>query len=428
MSVPTGADKTLSEPESQTSTAMPLKIVKQTNGTEPVSRKRSVPWGYRIVALVLIVCISVVAGGISGLYRQPKPLQVIMEYLGLEAGAGTDTPIALPTKPKSASDKENAKPPVAGAGQTASSVIALGKLVPSGKVITVAPPSGAGDARIQTLRVSESDVVKAGQVLAVLDNVDKLEAAINSAQVTISVREADLAKTRSQTRASLAEAQAGLANAEAAALSARLDFERTSTLYSQRVVSKATFDTKRAATDQAAKQVEQARATLSRYTSTDIDQQSDVVVALKNLDSARYDLRRARQDLRQAYVYSPIDGTVLEIHARAGEKPGNDGIMDVGDISNMTVEVEVYQTSIRHVSVGDRVEISSASLPATLTGEVKRVGLQIRKQSVIASDPAASTDARVVEVIVGLDEASSKTASRFTNLQVEAKIQVGQDK
>ncbi|MEM7633163.1 MAG: HlyD family efflux transporter periplasmic adaptor subunit [Pseudomonadota bacterium] len=389
---------------------------------------RSVPWGYRIMALVLIVCTSVVAGGVSGLYRQPKPLQIIMEYLGLEAGAGTATPIALPTKPKPASGKDSKSSPVTGTGQTVSSVIALGKLVPSGKVITVAPPSGAGDARLQALKIVEGDVVKAGQVLAVLDNEDKLQATINSAQATISVREADLAKTRSQTRASLAEAQASLANAEAAALSSRLDFERTSTLYSQRVVSKATFDTKRATSEQAEKQVDQAKATLSRYTSTDIDEQSDVVVALKNLESARSDLRRARQDLRQAYVHSPIDGTVLEIHARAGEKPGNDGIMDVGDISNMTVEVEVYQTSIRHVSVGDPVEISSASLPATLTGEVKRIGLQIRKQSVIASDPAASTDARVVEVIVGLDDSSSKTASRFTNLQVEAKIQVGQDK
>ena len=102
--------------------------------------------------------------------------------------------------------------------------------------------------------------------------------------------------------------------------------------------------------------------------------------------------------------------------------------MDVGDINNMTVEVEVYQTSIRLVSVGDPVKISSASLPSMLTGKVKRIGLQIRKQSIVASDPAASTDARVVEVIVSLDDASSKTASRFTNLQVEAKIQVGQDK
>ena len=47
----------------------------------------------------------------------------------------------------------------------------------------------------------------------------------------------------------------------------------------------------------------------------------------------------------------------------------------------------------------------------------------VRRQSEIGQDPAANTDARVVEVIVKLDQPSSQIASRFTNLQVEARIE-----
>jgi HlyD family secretion protein len=46
------------------------------------------------------------------------------------------------------------------------------------------------------------------------------------------------------------------------------------------------------------------------------------------------------------------------------------------------------------------------------------IGLQIGRQSLLTSDPAANTDARVVKVQVKLDDGSSKLASRFTNLEV----------
>lgn len=57
-------------------------------------------------------------------------------------------------------------------------------------------------------------------------------------------------------------------------------------------------------------------------------------------------------------------------------------------------------------------------MPAT--GVVERVGLKVKRQSVINNDPATDTDARVIEVRVALDAASSVRVSNLTRLQVRA--------
>ena len=149
------------------------------------------------------------------------------------------------------------------------------------------------------------------------------------------------------------------------------------------------------------------------------------MLALRNVDAAKADLQRATEDLEQAYVRAPIAGTVLEINARGGEKPGEDGVLELGNVAEMTAELEVYQSQIGTVAVGDAVTLSAGALPASLKGTVARVGLMVKRQSAIGQDPAANTDARVVDVIVALDQASSQIASRFTNLQVEGRIEKG---
>ncbi len=88
----------------------------------------------------------------------------------------------------------------------------------------------------------------------------------------------------------------------------------------------------------------------------------------------------------------------------------------------MTAEVEVYQTDIGKVAIGDAVEITADALAAPLTGTVTKIGLEVGRQTLIDSNPAANTDARVVKVTVTLDEKSSVLASRFTNLQVLARF------
>jgi len=73
------------------------------------------------------------------------------------------------------------------------------------------------------------------------------------------------------------------------------------------------------------------------------------------------------------------------------------------------------------------VQITSDALPDELQGTVDRIGLQVRRQSVVNTDPSTNIDGRVVEVHVRLDKASNQKAAQLTNLQVKAVIAIWLD-
>lgn len=303
-------------------------------------------------------------------------------------------------------------------------VLGLGRIVPEGDVLTLAPPFGAGDARIAALHVDEGERVAAGALLATMDNERALAAAVESARATVAAREAVLAQVRVAVRAGRDEARAALARAEATARNADRAFLRTETLGARGTATDATVDLRRAARDEAAREIERQRATLSRYDADDPETQADVVVARRNLDAARTDLARAEADLDKAHVRAPRAGTVLTLHARPGERPGTQGILTFGDVDAMTVEIEIHQSTVGRVAVGDTVEIAGDALPRRLAGTVTRIGMEVVRQALVDTSPAANTDARVVKVTARLDAEGSAAARAFTNLQVRARIAV----
>lgn len=367
--------------------------------------------------LIPLLMATLFAGAVIGMYFQPPGLRAFFNSTGLEPGAGTDTPIAVAITQVTSQEQI--------AVISDGDVVSLGRIIPRGDVMSVATPSGAGDARIAELRVSVGDVVTQGDILAVLDNLPQLKNAVASAQAALRVREAGLLQTQASTTASRAEAQAALERAEAVADVAQTDLDRMTSLLERGVTTRALFDQVLATATQSARDVERAQATLSRFATGSDILQADIAVATANLDAARAALTSAEQDLDRAFVRAPERGQVLDINVRAGERPGTAGIIDLGDTSQMTVEAEVYQTMIGRVTIGDPVTISADALAQDLTGTVTAIGLEIGRQSITSNDPAANTDARVVDVIVTLDAASSPLASRFTNLEAIVRIDAG---
>jgi HlyD family secretion protein len=135
---------------------------------------------------------------------------------------------------------------------------------------------------------------------------------------------------------------------------------------------------------------------------------------------AEAELAGARAQLAHAYVYSPIDGQVLRVHAREGERVGPEGIVELGKTDHMFAIAEVYEEDVTRVRVGQHAVITSPALPAPLSGKVDWVHLSVAKQDAIGDDPAARKDARIVEVEVRLDD--SRAAAGLTNLQVDVRI------
>jgi HlyD family secretion protein len=410
---PTSDQKTSKDPQTQPD--LPLVIVRQPGTDLVVQEPGAVRRALRAARFIPVVMALVMTGGVIGLYFQPPGLQKVMAILNLTPGAGTSTPIAVPAPRKSSGEA---------AQRPARDIVGLGKLLPEGEVVTIAPPYGAGDARIASLKVREGDRIDKGAIVAVLDNEAQLLAAVDSAQATVAAREASLAQAKASITASREEAQAALARVAATAANAQREFERAEQLRRSGFTTDTAFEQRRTAREETAREVERLKASLSRF-GGDLDAQPDVLVATRTLGLAKADLARARADLEKAYVRAPMAATVLTILSQPGEKPGVNGIMNLGDIAHMKAEVEIYQTQIGQISLGNGVQITADALGAPLHGTVSRIGLEVGKQTLVDASPAANTDARVVKITVALDPESSALASRYTNLQVIARISPG---
>ena len=133
------------------------------------------------------------------------------------------------------------------------------------------------------------------------------------------------------------------------------------------------------------------------------------------------DLSRAQAELERTRVRAPDAGVIVKIHAREGERVGPDGILELGKIDEMFAVAEVYETDIGGIRLGQRASVRSPVFEDALGGAVEFINLKVGKMDVLGADPAAKTDARVVEVEIRLDD--GRAVSGLTNLQVEVEFE-----
>ncbi|WP_394689831.1 HlyD family efflux transporter periplasmic adaptor subunit [Hoeflea sp.] len=399
--------------EGATANSLPLIDNGKDRSSSKQSPRRQASWSLRILALVLALFL----GGVVGLYFQGPALRAIFDWTALEPGAGARQPIALPV--------ERVPSPERVAAMATGDVVALGRLQPSGGVVSVALPQGAGDARLDRILVAEGDVVAKGDVLAVLDSLTLYDAALTSAESTLAIRRAALAQTRVQVEATEAELDAQIRGAEATVSASQRELVRVRSLIERGFATQATLETAIQANDNAQADLDRLRASQLRYQPGPGGEQVDVAVASADLAAAEAAVEQSRSDLDRARVLAPRDGTIVEVAARTGERPPSDGLLQMGDTAQMEAELEVFQIMAPRVAAGQDVSLVSGVLGAEpLTGTVARIGTLVGRQSVTADDPAANTDARVLLVKVTLDEASSIRAARYINLEVVARISV----
>jgi HlyD family secretion protein len=335
-------------------------------------------------------------------------------------------------------------------------VTALGRLEPKGEVIKLSAPTANNGNRVEQLLVKEGERVKVGQVIAILDSRDRLSAALEKAQEDVSValsklaitqagakrgeieaQQAEIARLEAEQQGNVASQTATVARLEAALENAQTDYSRYQSLYQAGAISAQEQDSKRLTLETAQKSLQEAQAVLNRTQSTRPRELSKARATLAtiaeirpvNIAADQAEVKRAvaarnqaKAELAQAEVRSPIDGEVLDIHTRSGEVVSSDGIVEIGQTRQMYAIAEVYQSDVNKVHPGQKVRVTSDTIPGALQGTVERVGSQVRRQAVVNTDPSANIDSRVVEVHVVLDDASSQKAAKFTNLQVKVAI------
>ena len=303
-------------------------------------------------------------------------------------------------------------------------VVALGRLEPLGETLQLASPSGAGqNARVGILFVAEGDMVARGQILAELDNSPRLEAERNSAKASVENKELVLERARGDAHEALARRRLSVARADAELKVRESDLARHETLSAKGWTPPQILDQRRLERDLARQSLEDARAQLRRAQTLVDGEALDVAVAVRDLAVARAALRTAETVLEESRLRSPIEGRVLRVTARLGERPVPAGILGLGDPRRMTAIVEIYEGDAMRVILGASVEVRAPVFgDAPLIGTLTRVGLTVRRQSVVNADPTANTDARVIQGTILLDEPSSARAADYTRLQVRAFI------
>lgn len=336
-------------------------------------------------------------------------------------------------------------------------VTALGRLEPKGEVIQLSAPASSQASRVEQLLVKEGDRVKAGQTIAILDSRDRASAAVDEAEAQVRVAQAGLAQIQAgakrgeiiaqqaaiarleaQRQGNIDEQTATVARLQAEVQNASVENQRYGSLYQDGAISASQRDSKRLTLATAQKNLQEAQAVLRRIQTTsspevgeakaNLDRiaevrPTDVQAAQAEVSRAIAAENQAKADLEQAFVKSPQNGSVLSINTRPGELISDSGIVEIGQTDPMYAVAEVYQSDISRVRSGQRVRVTSDSLPGELQGTVEWIGAQVQRQNIINTDPSENIDARVVEVHVRLDDASSQKAAKFTNLQVKTVIE-----
>ena len=143
------------------------------------------------------------------------------------------------------------------------------------------------------------------------------------------------------------------------------------------------------------------------------------------LQEARAQLVRVDTDLVNTELKAPINGTVLRIHSRVGERPGDKGILEIGASDQMEALVEVYESDINRVRIGQRASFTSENggFSGSLSGVVNRISPQVRQRDLLSTDPTGDADARVVEVRVRLEPRDAQKVEALTGLKVIARFQ-----
>lgn len=335
-------------------------------------------------------------------------------------------------------------------------ISAIGRIEPKGEVINVSAPALVDGAKIFRLLVSLGDQVQKGQIIAILDNHERLSRALDLSKQKLRVAHARLMQVEAGAKAGEVQAQAsrieqlrreldGQITSQTLSIkrlayesrNAKTECQRYGILFNAGAVSASQKDTICLLADTTQQQQLEAQAQLQRTRQTltqQIKEASsrraaiaevrpiDVSVARAEVEEAYANVKQAEAELGLSLVRSPRAGQVLLVIAKEGERVGNEGIIKLGNTSLMTVVAEVYETDVARVRRGQKAMINSSAVADTLRGVVDQVGLSIGKKDVLGTDPAAASDARVLEVTIDLAPDSSNLVRGLTNLQVDVVI------
>ncbi len=238
-----------------------------------------------------------------------------------------------------------------------------------GEIISEVMGTGTLEARVKTtvsariqerlldVLVDQGDTVKAGQLLARLDNAESKQ--------QVAIAEATLAAAKQTAE----RVRADLARSEAVLTQAKLDHERMTGLVAARAVSQSDAD-------KSAEALRVAEADLKRSHAAIAEAAGQIVVAEKSL------LFRKEQ-LAFTEIHAPYDGLIIRRDRDAGEMlvPGA-SLMRIISLDEIWVSAWVDETAMPALNVDQPARIAFRSAPARgYPGKVSRLGRETDRET-----------------------------------------------
>jgi HlyD family secretion protein len=207
---------------------------------------------------------------------------------------------------------------------------------------TKAAVSTKATGRLEYLGVQEGSIVKAGDLLARIENRD-VTASLDQAQASL--------------RAATANLEQGLAELR----DAEGNMKRSEDLVKKNFISSSTFDAALARFDK-------AKASVASFNGA--------------IGVAEANVRAARVTVEQTLIRAPFDGVVLTKNANVGDiitpfssaADSKGAVVNMADMSTLEVEADVSEVSLGKINVDQPVEIQLDAFPdLRLLGKVSRI-------------------------------------------------------
>lgn len=377
-------------------------------------------------------------------------LRIVLALLVLGGVAAIVIAFSGPTTAAPLPPSRSAALPVAAVAAT--SVRAVGTFASANQAALAFQMAG----RVKTINVKEGDAVHAGDMLVSLDTtmldlqVAQAQAALDTAQARldqlknpspsdlaaaqgqVASAQAGLAQLKTPTRNDLLIAKADLDMAQAALNQAQTAYDRAGGASNPYIAmlpqslalqqasdvflkAQAVYNARTNPSDAQLKQaqalVDQAQAQLNRLANPS---PNDVKTAQAGVAQAQAALDLAKQNVGNARIVAPFDGTVVWLGPHLGESAApNAPMVTLADLSRMQVQIGVDENTLAQLKPGQTATITADALPGqTFTGHISKIGL------------LATTTAGIISLPVTIDVDATNTPSA-PGLSAAVEIKVG---
>ena len=267
--------------------------------------------------------------------------------------------------------------------------------------------------RIVQMPVKEGDQVRAGQLLIRLEAI-QTEADVRGAEAGLDAAQAEIEGMSAQARsgqAAVNTARAEVARAEADLNRVQQAFNRAEQLSRDGLISREQLERAKSEFDVASAQVNASRARLaqSQAQADQVTKQSDSLTI--RLNQQRAALTRARDQLSKTTILSPLEGIITNLPVHEGEiaivgvqnQPGTT-LMTIADMSIITAEVQVDETDIVNLKLGQEAQIRVDALGENvLLGHVSEIGNTALTRGTSGNQAANAQEAKNFKVVITLD-------------------------